>query len=1077
MEHPDVSNIDVDWLYRGKKKSRRSMSSSKEKKEKPVLEKQPLSKDVIKEEHPKLEQQQQPLKVKTEEQQDAKTRQQLSSPPTISPASSSSSFHTVQPPTPEPTGRSLLSKALRPRANSDSRAKTIQRGITPPPSPAAKPSSASLQRSNSLTDKKPKKTNSLFSVFSKRNKTAPNSPEVSPINIPNGHQHHHHLHSQPSPIISSSLESLSPKADFLGKILFPIPEAERVVLNKNPNRQTVPIKELTEVKLRRVTFALDKLQDDPPQQIPSRRPKKGNVTVVDDLIGEPLKLSIGITNEAKLEPKAYDEKELRAARDQQRLMLEEAEKHAQEAHKAAQRIAHEVLTFKNKKSSKDKEDEEDEKLVEAVKEVEIDTAIHLHEQLITPKDEQHEREKEEISLEQIYTRCCHLREILPIPATLKQLKNKTSPLQTLKLLNPKPTLIDVYSFSDFIAIVPIKNLIFDNVTMSTEMFKIFLSSLVCSTTIEKLSLRNVPIDEQGWKVLCKFLSRNKSISKLDISQQKIKSDLPSSQHRSEMDWNLFIDTLALRGGIEEILINGCKLPLPTFGRLIDEGVSKATKRLGVAQCDLSLDHIKILTNWIAINRSTCEGLDLGYNDLSQGEKLKPLIKKSHLANQLQAISLNSTNLVNVEDVALIIRSLSKLPNMRFIDLSNLSPIFPGILPYLNKYLPRFPNLNRLHLDHNELSTKSLTIISEIIPKCEKLVHVSITGNSTVSYAGAAALYSAVKSSKTLLNFDLDYDLIDEKISSRVAVCLMRNMERTYHDAEHSETHDDILFDGSLIAETATKLLDKINASSDLEHGEDFTKKFLKKQFLEKVKRSRENVNKTMDELMYKRDHDQLTLQEKEDLLRFYFLDTSLAKVVEIFDNLPDNASTVPPPQTASTLTPAADIIPHQMALEVNEGKATPVDVSTGRPIFLRSVSQQSIQAKKQEEEEGEFHRWGFFVQQQRQLLPNDAVPAKNAKDTFFVPKLPSGTELRDAVIKAKGIDSISTLIDNVNQDKFDMAKIYPSIHEHEHEHEHEPKELASATDGESLNSLDDIQEVDEAYDKLLNDLSRVRSNK
>lgn len=863
---------------------------------------------------------------------------------------------------------------------------------------------------------------------------------------------------------SGSMESLSPQSEhhLLGKLLLP-KERERVVLNKNPNRLTVPIKELTDVRLRRVTFALDKLQEDPPQQIPSRRPRKGNVTVIDDIIGEPLKLSIGITNELKTDAKPVDEKALRLAREQQRIMLEEAEKHAQEAHRAAQRIAQEVILFKNKKTTKEREEEEEDNFINAVQGVEIDTAIHMHEQ-IGDNVEDKAGEGREISLEQVYTRCCHLREILPIPATLKQLKGKTSPLQTLKLLNPKPTLIDIYSFSDFIAIVPIKNIIFDNVTMSTEMLKIILSSLLRSTSIEKLSLRNVPIDEQGWRFLCKFLSRNRSITKLDLSQQKIKVDLPASHHRVSMDWNLFTDTLVLRGGIEELLLNGCKLSLPIFGRLMDEGVSRSTKRLGLAQIDLTLDHIKVLIGWMTAEETRCEGLDIGFNDLSQGDKLKPLIKRLSQAVTLQNLSLNSTNLANVEDVALLVRSLSKLPNLRFLDLSNLSSIFPGILPYLNKYLPRFANLNRIHLDHNELSTKSFSIISEIIPKCEKLVHVSITGNTTVSYAAAAALYSAVKSSRTLVNFDLDYELIDEKISSRIAVTLMRNMERSLHDTDYGDTHDDILFDGSLIAETASKLLDKMNESDD----DSKTKKFIHDQFLEKVRGSRENITKTIDGLMYKRDHDQLSLQDKEDLLRFYFLETSLAKVIEIFESLPDDTSTAL--ASGPAVAPAAEFNPHHVAIEVNEGRAIPIDVSTGRPIMLRSMSQQSIQAKKQEEEEGEFHRWGYFVQQQRQLLPSDAIQL-HEKDTYFVPKLPSGTELRDAVIKAKGIESISTLIDNVNHDKFDMSNIYPSIHEHETA----PQELAS--DVESVDSADEIQEVDEAYDKLLNDLSRVRSNK
>lgn len=985
------------------------------------------------------------------------------------------------------------------------------------------------------------------------------------MSIPNNR---HALHSHDHPKLSSSIESISPT---FGPSFLPSPtsydkgskletlseltSSSRVVLNKNPNRSELPIKELSDLKLRRVTFALDKLSDDPPQQIPSRRPKRGNVVVVEDLNrAEPLRLLLGITNENKQEESKYDEKEIAIIRATQRKSLEESEKHAQEAHRAAQRIAYEVSNFKNKNarrgslfgSSFNGAEDIDDVISHGISNLEIDKPIHLHEHHFENEITNNEDLHIKISLESIYTRCCHLREILPIPATLKQLKNKTAPLQTLKLLNPKPTLIDVYSFSDFIAIVPIKILIFDNVTMTTEMLQIILSSILNSTSIEKLSLRNVPIDSKGWKFLCKFLSRNKSISRLDISQQKIKSDLNKDQIRSEMDWNLFINTLNLRGGLEELIINGCRLSLANFTNLIENGASIKTKRLGIAQMDLSLDHLKVLTNWISSDESNqLEGLDLGFNNLNG--KLKPLIKKISSAMNLQSLSINSTSLENVEDIALFIRSLSKFPNLRFLDLSNLKQIFPGVLPYLNKYLPRFASLRRLHLDYNEFSTKSISIFAEIIPKCPSLIHVSITGSSTISYSAAAALYSAVKSSSTLLNLDLDYDLIDEKINSRIAICLMRNMERSLNndkfinqsgskDDHVDDTHDDILFDGSLIAETAGKIIDKIS-SNKLKEAEDdeFTEKFLQKHFLDKIKTSREKINKTIDSLLQKRDdqHVQLSLQEKETLLRFYFLENSLAKISELFKSLDhgkfqetlqqhhqqQQKQQTPQPSSNQLNTVASANVPHQMVLEMSEGKETPIDVATGRPILLRSVSQTSMQAKKQEEEEGEFHRWGFFVQQQRHILPittEQPVPVpptihevqpqgqeqeqekqqiqseeveQSKQPAFIVPKLPSGEEIREAVIKAKGIDSISSLIDSVNNETFNLNAIYPNIKENERARQSalsdeqlnnpllHPNHDAKSLSDEECTSDNGILVVDEAYDKILNDLSRVRSNK
>lgn len=1102
-----ASDLDVDWIYRGKKKSKRSSTNNGNKDKTPIngshLNNNSITTPTI-----------------------SNTSNKVT--PTISPVDQQQQQQQNEQQATQQHHRSLLSQQLknRPRSASDSSKK--------PPS-VKKPIlnvSTSLKRSNSLNEsnnnnqsvsnqspqQKPKK--SIFSAFSKLKSSKQSTSE--PVSIPT-----------PKSSAPATPKSLPSSVDSVSSTLLLGPShlqhqtihkdelnqqqpQERIILNKNPNRSALPIKTLANVRLRRVTFALDKLPDDPPQQIPSRRPKKGNVIVVDDLVSGPAKLSIGITNENQVETKKYDEKEFKLVLESQRRALEEAEKHAQEAHFAAKRIAHEVKNFKHSKKSEIEHEQEQEEQVELdVSNLEIDKPIHLHEHHY--EEEEHKKD-EDIPLELIYTRCCHLREILPIPATLKQLKNKHSPLTTLKMLNPKPTLIDIYSFSDFIAIVPIKTLIFDNVTMNSEMLKIILSSCINSTTLLKLTFKNVPIDSNGWKYLCKFLSRNKSVQKLDISQMKLKTDLPLSQHRSEMDWELFINTLNLRGGIQELILNGCKLNTLDFLRLIDEGVSLSTKRLGLASMDLNSDQIRKVANWMTFNGSCCEGVDLGYNDLSIESNFKPLIKKiSYNENPLLAsISLNSTNLTNVEDVALLIRSLSKVENLNFLDLSNLKEVFPSIMPYLNKYLPRFPNLKRLHLDSNELSTKSFSILSGIIPKCNKLIHISIMNQSAISYESAATLYSAVKSSPTILNLDLDYDLIDEKISSRIAVCLMKNMERTMHGEEntqyhHLDSHDDILFDGSLIAETAGKLIEKFN-TNEIENDE-FSKKFLKKKFLNKIIDARSNINKTIDELLTKQDQKLLSLQEKEDLLRFYFLDNSLLKIFEIFENLNDDSI---PQQSNDTTT----LHPHQMATELTEGKETPIDVATGKPILLRSVSQTSMQAKKQEEEEGEFHRWGFFVQQQRQLYPNDKIdqppilskiqpqspprtqqinssPQQRQSITPSSPpdlskwaKLPSGEELRDAVIKAKGINSISDLIDNVNEHRFNLNNIYPTIKEHRETTT--TNDISSGSDVESddvsnvdggvggyegADGADDGEKIDEVYDKLLNNLQKVRSNK
>ncbi|KAH3673663.1 hypothetical protein WICMUC_003566 [Wickerhamomyces mucosus] len=1085
--------------------------------------------------------------------------------------------------------RSLLSKALRQRSNSDPKhsldqaqnnvatpahntslfnstgvaASTIDSKI----SSSLPKSTSTVRRSNSLNEKpttaphQSKQTSpplvpptstvskpprkSLFSAFAKlKNKSAPTSPQSQPISIPNRSPK---TVSQPSDHsntgLPSSIESISPISSLIQSNLVKPSDVtvDRVVLNKNPNKSHIPLKQLHNLNLKRVTFALDKLLDDPPQQIPSRRPRMGNVLIPENIMEKsPLRLSVGITNESKIEQKQLGEHDLKLIIEARKRFQEEAEKHAQEAHIAARRIAHEVANYKKKGTNSNviKAPEIEETEIDAettLENIEIDKPIHLHEHHFEGDDIHHESNLD-VSLETIYTRCCHLREILPIPATLKQLRNKTLPLMTLKMLNPKPTLIDIYSFTDFASIVEIKTLTFDNVSMTQEMLKVLFSSIIHSK-IEKLSLRNVLFNEASWKFLCKFLVRNKFLTRLDISQQKIKSDVSTEQYRSEMDWDLFIDSVTLRGGLDELILNGCKFKdYLVFRRILYEAISVKTTKLGLAQCDLNYDSILILREYMENYDHSIEGLDLGYNDLSYNLKL--LIKSVSKWEKLQVISLNSTQLSNVEDAALFIKSLSKLPNLKFLDLGNLASIFPGILPYLKKYLPRFPNLLRIHFDHNELTTKSISLIASILPKCPKLIHVSIVGNTTLAYEASASLYGAIRSSSTIMNFDLDYDLVDEKISSRIAICLMKNMQKnlnnddyTHHEDIFKDSHDDILFDGSLLAEIASNLLGKMNSNLDANEVENIDLKFLTNQFLGKVSLSRKNINRSIDELLNKRSESQISLSEKESLLRLYFLDNSLGKIEEIFNSLSEDPQLQQQQlqqmqiqhqlQISKQLNQANSSsnsdVPHQMALDTNGNQQIAVDIATGKPILLRSLSQTSVQGKRQEEEEGEFHRWGFFVQQQRQIMPREQlqsqpIPEQKAQlhaiqqvqqqlqsevSKFIVPKLPSGSEIRDAVIKAKGIESINTLIDSVNNRQFSLDKIYPTLNSNEkfsidesrekspiepenypNNESHELKHVERAIEKlDILSEEEEDGEVDEAYDKLLNDISRVRSNK
>lgn len=952
--------------------------------------------------------------------------------------------------------------------------------------------------------------------------SAPSSPSISRSITPTG----------PHPVKTSSPIHLNSSDNSLTKIAH-VRNYEST--HANSSLKTAD-KLLDSISFSRVCFALDGLVEDPQQQIPSRRPKRGNVLIPEDMLAPPPKLSIGITNsfneqtkdeKPKVDPKLYEQ-----AIARQNFFMAESKKHSEEAHIAALRIAKEVSSFKKRRTSflksDDEDDEEDEdditdsRFVSGDDKLDIDTPLHEHVDYFgndennsssSSTDDEVDRD---ISLETLYTRCCHLREILPIPATLKQLKGKSKPLHVVKMLNPKPTLIDILSFSDFLAIAPVISVIFDNVTIDTEMLRIILISLKNSKMLDKLSLRNVPIDAEGWKYLCKFLKLNTNIQKLDISQQRVKKGSDHSKTlRADLDWDLFTDTLVLRGGIEELVIHGCCLSTSQLNNLVNKALILKTKRLGFASAQLDVDKMSILAKWISTPNTTCNGIDFAFNDLSQGQlvPINDTLKQKSSQIKLQFFSLNSTN-VQLNECSELIKNLSALPSLRFLDLSNNAHLFPDIIPVLRDYLPKYPDLRRLHFDFDNLTEFAIVQLCVIFQQCPRLVHVSFLGNNKITLKSASALYSAVKNSH-IYNIDMDYDGLDEELVSRIAFYLMRNMETLLNFSVKSKGSDnktssiksitesesntittgmiakdeDLIFDGSLLTKAAEHLLENDS------HIEGEERMVIYRALVEKTVKLRTEIHDAMNKLFEAREKGKLSIEGKENLLRFCLLDDSLENILDIFseevsighdttksqakssESNGEHISSRPAMirKLSSQLTrhqSSEDVIqsgpivsgefyqhneevptvaaeaPH---IVVADADSVPVDSTTGKRVLMRKFSQTSVHSKKLEEEEGEFHRWGFFVQQQNDIMPDDSqnvakmrqeeeererlrIEAEKAekerlkseaeKRKLKINTIPSGSELRETIMKAKGIESIADLIKKVNKDFTTVETIY-----------------------------------------------------
>lgn len=980
-------------------------------------------------------------------------------------------------------------------------------------------------------------------------------------------------------------------------------ETNTTPVNTNSSiSSTESIPDLSNIKLKRVTFSVDKFHGDPPQQLPTRKPKQGNILVPHDLLSEVPSISMGISNTTKDSTHSStttsnssiitkNSKEYKIAMENYKKMLQETEIHQQEAHAAALRIAREVENFSNNgshvitnnvpigKTIDDKYSSTNNQENSKIMNLEIDKPIHINERPFQEAENTMDSEKN-LTLDIIYTRCCHLREILPIPSTLRQVKGKTAPLQVLKFLNPKPTLIDILSFCDFISIVPINTIIFDNVNLSNEMFAILIKSIVKSQVLEKLSLKNVLITKENWSILCKFLLSNKSLIKLDLSQTHLKfkltdhitnqidkndNDLNCLRHN--MDWDLFAKVITVRQGklLEELLLNGIKfnnIPLEKFNNLLNSITKqtclrswKSTKvvkcRLGLANSDISSDCFKSVLNWVSSKNQNSheniivQGVDFSFNDLSQYAKSMVTRLSSLPFENLEFFSLNNTNISKAYDMALLLKYLSQLPNLKVLDLSNLPHLFPDILPYIYKYLPRFPTLKVLNIDNNNLTYKQMGVICNILTKCKSLSNLSLM-QPTVHFKGQdsfvepvnnntinnnqetsndsikpkfvinglwASLYRLVRDSPNLISLDVNFEEAPEEIESRIALCLMRNMNKKMDSdfqLDELTVQDDLLFDGELItggAEVVFKKLNKLisegEGTNELSEKSGKTgvnaKKYLLKKYFENLYNVHENVIQKIDCLFDKRNSGELTMKEKENLLRFIMLEKNLAHIFQIFDHSPHLAAIIDSLKVKhyvqrrhcagstgmygtvdneiDATSPTTDTVPETRPHLMATDSGRTIDCLTGKPVLFRRSSNTSMQGKVQQEEEGELHKWGFFVQQQNMIYPEgtitniesdsnntnetkkqgDEITSTNMLTPSCIPletrkrlitKVPSGDELRAAIMKAKGIDSIQDLIQNVSNEPLALESIY----------------------GDSV-------KVNETYDKLLNNLSATRLTK
>lgn len=560
-----------------------------------------------------------------------------------------------------------------------------------------------------------------------------------------------------------------------------------------------PLKTLSDVKqMKKVAFATTTFVYDPPQQIPSRNPRKGNVELMangellihkvdpQDKMNSATGIVVGGTGHLKLVAQSKHEESMHGHNGE--LIVPDMKK--TESTTSLSSFDHTIRTEdKDAAAIKAREKHGSEKIDLQKEALTIDKPMFKRKR---PMD----KPVVTLKMDELYTRCCHLREILPIPATLKQIpKGSIDPIPYLHLRNPRPSMIEIWSLTDFIRIAPLICMSFDGVSLTNEMFRIILSSLLYKRFLEKVTLRNTPIDVDGWKMLTYFLSMNRALKRLDISQcesldvntQRIKNSCKASNElrmtcntkdRSDMDWALFTASIIFRGGLDELILTGCNIPdLNLFSNLLNLALPKVMK-LGLAYNDLTEKHCDIIARWMHENNELI-GIDLAFNDLSN--HLTPFLTHGiHPNSKLRMLSLSNCNLLDSKDTHKLFNLISQLPDLRYLDLSGNKTLFKTFTKKFCCYLPALNKVSRLHLDNCDLSTIDVVKLLQTIPLMKNLNYISIQGQH-LDEASLYVLSKTLKLCKTLHSVDFDKNEVDPKFQEKIGLLTMRNIERQLYE--------------------------------------------------------------------------------------------------------------------------------------------------------------------------------------------------------------------------------------------------------------------------------------------------------
>jgi hypothetical protein len=316
----------------------------------------------------------------------------------------------------------------------------------------------------------------------------------------------------------------------------------------------------------------------------------------------------------------------------------------------------------------------------------------------------------------IYRRCCQLRETPILRKITEQLMDPANcaaepgMVEKLDLTGYWMQLSDLITLGDYLAVVPVREVILDNCGLTDEGLRVILAGLLAARkpksrrrklfsgldgltdqggVVERLVLKNNKIGPEGWKHICLFIFLCRTLKSLDLSGIQFPrlattpttpgaavngSPAPAGGLQPQALCQLLAKSLGERLGGSTLNLLGLGqtgISTEQLGLIIGGLIRCGVKRLGLANNGIDAAGLAHVARFL--KTGLCEGLDLGGNDLRDG--LATLADALTAENcPLWALSLADCSLTP-SALCKLLPTLARLGQLRFIDLSHNQALF------------------------------------------------------------------------------------------------------------------------------------------------------------------------------------------------------------------------------------------------------------------------------------------------------------------------------------------------------------------------------------------------------------------